>query len=276
MKAFCVFAVLGAAGAAWAAPVIVNGDFATGNLTGWASVGPVTVQNQVAYLQEVALENTQLQQTFTIPLGATKLRFEYAFDSTYIGGGSAGSDELWAYLLNPATNQPLLHTPGYQEFLYALRSGYRDYDPSIVTLTDLGGTPPWVRVELNLASLAMPVDARLIFSLFSWGNDGYSTRLAIDNAAVPLTPHPGDANNDGAVNVGDLGILAGNWGQSPRTWAQGNFTTPDTIVDVGDLGVLAGNWGWTGAPASGPVPEPATAAMILIGLLLLPGRRKAS
>jgi hypothetical protein len=48
-------------------------------------------------------------------------------------------------------------------------------------------------------------------------------RLAIDNAAVLLTPHPGDANNDGAVNVGDLGVLAGNWG-------------------------------WTGAPASGPVP----------------------
>ena len=89
--------------------------------------------------------------------------------------------------------------------------------------------------------------------------------------------HPGDANEDQAVNVGDLGILAGNWGQSPRTWEQGNFTTPDTVVDVGDLGVLAGAWGWALANGPGlgiPAPEPASLVLLGLGALALIRRRR--
>jgi hypothetical protein len=53
---------------------------------------------------------------------------------------------------------------------------------------------------------------------------------------------PGDANSDGAVDVGDLGILAANYGGSGKTWAQGDFNS-DGKVDVGDLGILAANYG---------------------------------
>jgi hypothetical protein len=57
---------------------------------------------------------------------------------------------------------------------------------------------------------------------------------------------PGDANNDGMVDVGDLGILAANYGlTSDAAWAQGDFNG-DGKVDVGDLGILAANYG-TGA-----------------------------
>ena len=70
----------------------------------------------------------------------------------------------------------------------------------------------------------------------------------------PETPWPGDANNDGVVNVGDLGIVAANWNNTNGpVWVMGNFNG-DGVVDVGDLGVLAGNWGWTGAPAP-PCPS---------------------
>jgi len=62
-------------------------------------------------------------------------------------------------------------------------------------------------------------------------------------------PHAGDANSDGRVNVGDLGIVACNWGQSPRTWQQGDFTS-DRVVNVGDLAVVAADWGWSGPPPS--------------------------
>jgi hypothetical protein len=64
---------------------------------------------------------------------------------------------------------------------------------------------------------------------------------------------PGDANHDGNVDVADLGILASNWQQSPRTFSQGDFNE-DGTVDVADLGILASNWQRSAAPnATSPV-----------------------
>ncbi|NLE28784.1 MAG: hypothetical protein GX629_03830, partial [Phycisphaerae bacterium] len=58
---------------------------------------------------------------------------------------------------------------------------------------------------------------------------------------------PGDANEDGKVDVGDLGILAANYGMSEgATWQQGDFNE-DGKVDVGDLGILAANYGSSGS-----------------------------
>jgi hypothetical protein len=51
----------------------------------------------------------------------------------------------------------------------------------------------------------------------------------------------GDANQDGAVDVSDLGILATNWQTSGRKFSQGDFNY-DGTVDVTDLGILATNW----------------------------------
>jgi hypothetical protein len=59
----------------------------------------------------------------------------------------------------------------------------------------------------------------------------------------------GDANTDGAVDVSDLGILAGHWGTAGGAqWADGDFSG-DGAVDVADLGILAGNWGANPQPA---------------------------
>jgi autotransporter-associated beta strand protein len=51
----------------------------------------------------------------------------------------------------------------------------------------------------------------------------------------------GDANLDGQVAIGDLGIVAANWQQSDRSWQHGDFNY-DGMVDIADLGILAGNW----------------------------------
>ena len=68
--------------------------------------------------------------------------------------------------------------------------------------------------------------------------------LSIDNTSAEVTSVqiPGDANNDGMVDVGDLGILAANYGGTNKTWFQGDFNG-DGKVDVGDLGILAANYG---------------------------------
>jgi len=105
---------------------------------------------------------------------------------------------------------------------------------------------------------------------------GWGAKVADGNKLVLYVAHMGDANDDGAVNVGDLGILAGNWNQSGKLWGEADFTG-DRTVNVGDLGVLAGNWGWTRPPsAPGNVPEPASLILLgLGGLGLLRPRRKA-
>ncbi len=62
---------------------------------------------------------------------------------------------------------------------------------------------------------------------------------AIEDLLVAVT---GDANLDGRVDVGDLGILAAHWQRTEAHWGQGDFTH-DGRVDVGDLGRLAWRYG---------------------------------
>jgi hypothetical protein len=62
---------------------------------------------------------------------------------------------------------------------------------------------------------------------------------AIEDLLVAVT---GDANLDGRVDVGDLGILAAHWQRTEVRWGQGDFTH-DGRVDAGDLGLLAWRYG---------------------------------
>jgi hypothetical protein len=86
----------------------------------------------------------------------------------------------------------------------------------------------------------------------------------------------GDANMDTHVDGLDLSTLAGNFGTSGKHWYQADFNG-DGNVDGLDLSVLAANFGTSGgsglsAPSggglsSGSVPEPASLALIGLGLL---------
>ena len=99
----------------------------------------------------------------------------------------------------------------------------------------------------------------------------------LPQAIYPNDPWPGDANNDGVVNVGDLGIIAFNWGRTsdpPPVWIMGNMNG-DHTVDIGDLAVLAFNWNWSGPPAQAQaVPEPITLALVGVGALAILRRRR--
>jgi T5SS/PEP-CTERM-associated repeat protein len=80
------------------------------------------------------------------------------------------------------------------------------------------------------------------------------------------TPINGDANYDGVVDVGDLGILAANYGRTgERTWSLGDFNM-DGVVDVGDLGILAANYGSSANLLTvNSVPEPMTLTLLALG-----------
>jgi T5SS/PEP-CTERM-associated repeat protein len=91
---------------------------------------------------------------------------------------------------------------------------------------------------------------------------------------VGVVPEPGDANLDGRVDVGDLGILAGNYGTlSGASWFMGDFNS-DGAVNVGDLGVLAGNYGYGVSTSAANIPEPATMGLLALGGLGLIRRKK--
>jgi len=88
----------------------------------------------------------------------------------------------------------------------------------------------------------------------------------IINGSITL-PHAGDANADNAVNVGDLGVLAGDWSQAPRSWPCSDFNG-DGVVNIGDLGILAGQWGWPGPlQPTMPAPEPASLVLLAAGAM---------
>lgn len=76
----------------------------------------------------------------------------------------------------------------------------------------------------------------------------------------------GDANVDGRVDAADLNAVGLNWRGNTSGWENGDFNG-DKIVDAADLNLLALSW-QNGVPAAAlAVPEPASGALLLIGIV---------
>jgi autotransporter-associated beta strand protein len=98
-----------------------------------------------------------------------------------------------------------------------------------------GGITSSTAAASTETSVGYASNASLNLTTFK-GVDG----LTASDVLVKYT-YAGDANLDGKVDIGDLGLLAGAWQQSGKVWFDGDFTYNGT-VDIGDLGLLAGNW----------------------------------
>ncbi len=121
-------------------------------------------------------------------------------------------------------------------------------------------------LDLVAAGQLMTDDTELAIGTKDVAAGEYLTKLTL----------PGDANLDGLVDVGDLGILAGNWETTEAvvTWDMGDFNG-DGLVDVGDLGILAGRWDQSLPTGSiQPIPEPATLSLLAIGGLAVLRRKR--
>lgn len=99
------------------------------------------------------------------------------------------------------------------------------------------------------AEIADPTSAKTLLTMPTEGR--YALRLLVDDGEVRTADDvhiartgPGDANGDGTVDIGDLGILSWNFGKTVAEgdWSQGDLTG-DGLVNVGDLGILAHQWG---------------------------------
>jgi hypothetical protein len=100
---------------------------------------------------------------------------------------------------------------------------------------------------------------------------------------------PGDTNLTGGVNLTDLTTVQDNFGIG-TTWQQGNFHSNGTgTVNLTDLttvqdafGAASGGTGVGPGPGAGAgsglsggsVPEPASAALVLLGSLALVAKRR--
>ena len=101
-----------------------------------------------------------------------------------------------------------------------------------------------------------------------------SAGFDLDAVGVFHNPTPGDADLDGDVDLDDLTILGTFYNTGGHTWGQGDFDA-DGNVDLDDLTLLGTyyNQGGGPVPPGGPVPEPATCAVLLLGTCLVLPRR---
>lgn len=139
-----------------------------------------------------------------------------------------------------------------------------DYRFDVVARSDYAGGA-WARMEVRvdqnpIATITVDSDSWKTFSTegfvtsgthkvaIAFINDYYSPpedrnlyvdKITIDKTISPPPTPKADLNNDGKVDIIDLGILLSNWGKTTKPPADLN---QDGKVDVIDLGILLSNW----------------------------------
>ncbi len=85
----------------------------------------------------------------------------------------------------------------------------------------------------------------------------------------------GDATLNGQVGDEDFSVLLGNWGETDQDWFNADFNFNGQVGDE-DFALLLGNWGATtpGVGGAAPTPEPATVALMALGVAGLLARRR--
>jgi formylglycine-generating enzyme len=213
----------------------------------------------------------------------------------YKGGGTSAG--YWSYATK-SNSQPTSQAPpggtNSANFCddttgFAL-TGTRSFDSSVDYLTDVGSyanSPgPYGTFDQNgNAQEWTDWDAGSVYAYGLGGHWNYAGNYSLSTASVTqnlrTTPQsfmgfrvtcigigslPGDANQDGTVNIADLAVLLTNFDKTGMTWAQGDFNA-DGTANIADLSSLLTNFDKSlGAslPNSRAVPEPSALALLVV------------
>jgi hypothetical protein len=198
--------------------------------------------------------------------------FGLAFQGPASGKDLLGMIEAWTFGQPGAFTTQRIQDPSYGTYIDGI--SYKGHSDS-----GYGGGEQWWHYWVWDPPRLSPDDWTL-------SPVGASSRVVVEDSAdawsygqADAPRMPGDANLNTCVDAGDLALMGPSWMLSGQDWFHGDFTG-DGYVDSGDLALLGANWGfgyswwWSPCPpASAPLPEPATIAMIGAGALALCRRR---
>ena len=170
----------------------------------------------------------------------------------------------------------LVDPDGTQIFDPTMATGCEHYKGSLVHLNDLLLTDPgdWGlgnTVTIQQGNLTFPMQVGLdnglallnpqtlatrpfsVTAIVDQESGTYTTGFSVwvTNSANLTMAMPGDANDDGTVDINDLTIVLANYGQTGMTWAQGEFTG-DGTVDINDLTIVLAHYGQTAGSSGRP------------------------
>jgi hypothetical protein len=148
-------------------------------------------------------------------------------------------DDIQMVLVNSCSNWPQNSIVAKKDTFSNLNGGNMPWNWQSITASMSGGFD-----HAKGANKVTPANPYLVLVFKFGGTYSSPVSFQIDNVTLSTQVDriPGDANGDNMVDVGDLGILAANYGGSNKTWERGDFNG-DKLVDVGDLGILAANYG---------------------------------
>ena len=134
------------------------------------------------------------------------------------------------------------------------------------------GWASYVGATLTIVTAVNDLSAIAPFNSVTWNNNMVG-QVNYTSGAITLTHVglAGDGNNDGAIDATDYADWFNNYGTTPAAWAAGDFNG-DGSVDATDYALWFNNYG--AGVSGGPVPEPATMALLVLGSLAMLRRRK--